>query len=104
MFSKVSDFNEFKIICQKKKNIEYQTYTINSNHRQKTITVVFKGLIRLTVFRVRESIKNQGLNPLYCAEIVTHTKYPIYRVTFTSETTVTQINHVLVYRNHKDLL
>ena len=80
MFTNIKDFTEFKAICVKE-NIEFHTYTVTS---EKTLTAVLKSLIRPSLTRITENIRCQGLNLTHCVEIPTHTKYPIYRVTFAS--------------------
>ena len=97
MFSNVIDFNEFKEIC-KTDNIEYYTYIISSD---KTTTVVLKGLIRLPIDRICESIESQGLKTVSCREMSTHTKDPIYRITFVPRTTLAQINHIRYIKHIK---
>ena len=72
MFTNLTDFTDFKNICIKE-SIEYHTYTINT---EKTTTAVLKGLIKLPGERIINSIKDQGLKPLHCIEIPTHTKFP----------------------------
>ena len=54
MFENTNHFADFKNIC-KQKNIQYHTYTIST---EKIITVVLKGLIKLPVQRISNSIKN----------------------------------------------
>ncbi|CAD1480635.1 unnamed protein product [Heterotrigona itama] len=55
MFSNINDFSDFKTICLTK-NIEYHTYTINT---EKTLTIVLKGLIRLLELRICNNLKSQ---------------------------------------------
>ena len=87
MFNNVNNFTEFKTIC-KKENIEFRTYTIIS---EKATTVVLKDLIRLPV--TRRYRMSGPKTSFVVTEMPTHTKYPIYRLTFAPGTSLSQIKH-----------
>ena len=97
IFQHVEDHKDFIEICRNDK-IQFHTYSIPS---EKVLTVVLKGLIRLPDKTIINSLKTQGLNPLSCTEIPTHTKYPLFRITFAPGTTIAKINHVRFIENLK---
>ena len=67
----------------------------------KRFTVVLKGLIKLPGKTITNNLRTQKLTPLNCAEILTHTRYPIYRVTFAPGTSLVRINQVRFIENIK---
>ena len=97
MFQNISDFKAFKEQCQNEK-VRYHTYAISS---EKVLTVVLKGLIKIPDKTILHSLKTQGLTPINCTEIPTHTRYPIYRITFAPGTTLAKVNHVRYIENIK---
>ena len=97
MFLKLEDFKEFKELCLTS-NIQFHTYALAS---EKVLTVVLKGLIRFPDKTIISSLKTQGLSPINCTEIPTHTRYPLYRITFAPGTTLARVNHVRFIENLK---
>lgn len=65
MLININDFSESRTICLKE-NIEYYTYTINT---EKILTVVLKELIHLPELRISNNLKSEGLNPIHCVQI-----------------------------------
>ena len=97
MFQNLLDFKEFKEICRND-NIQFHTYAIPT---EKVLTVVLKGPIKLPEKIIINNLKTQGLTPINCTEMPTHTRYHIYRITFASGTTLARINHVRFIENLK---
>lgn len=97
MFNNPEDFNNFKEVCFKE-NIQFHTFTVST---EKILMVVLKGLIKLPEETILSNIKTQGLYPIDCTELQTHTRYPVYRVTFAPGTTLTKINQVRYVENIK---
>ena len=92
----LEDFKEFKELCLTS-NIQFHTYALVS---EKVLTVV-KGLIRFPDKTIISSLKTQGLSPINCTEIPTHTRYPLYRITFAPGTTLARVNQVRFIENLK---
>ena len=92
MFTNIKNFTKFKAICVKG-NVEFHTYMITS----KKILKRFDA----TPAHQNKRKHQMSLNLIHCVEILTRTKYPIYRVTFAFGTILAQINHVRFIENIK---
>lgn len=92
-----TDFSIFKEVCRRQ-NIQYHTFTLST---EKILTVVLKGLIKLNKKVILHNLKTQGLKAINCTELSTHTKYPVYKVTFMPGTTLTNVNQVRFIENIK---
>ena len=97
IFHNIADFNNFEDVCRKE-NIQFHTFTIAS---EKILTVVLKSFIKLNEKTILNDIKTQGLKPINCIEIPTHTRYPVYRVTFVPGITLAKVNQVRFVENIK---
>ena len=55
---------------------------------------MLKSPIQLNTKTITNSLKSQGLKPITCIEIPIHTKYPVYKVTFSPGITLANVNQV----------
>ena len=99
-FQSLPDFSHFKDVCRKE-GIQFHTFSLPT---EKTLTVVPKGLIKLHDKIILDNMNSQGLHSITCTELPTHTKYPIYRITFVPGTTIAKVNQVRFIENIKSLL
>ena len=96
MFTNIKDFTQFKYLSASKKTLNFRP--IMSLPTTLTLTLLLIGLIRLSLSRIFENIKCQDLTSTHCAEIPTHSKYSIYRVTLPGIILV-QVNHISLIEN-----